>query len=408
MMNLVDSYSINDLSRLALVLLRRWGLITAIVFGMSLPAAELSESTIRHVQNAYQLQQQDKVSQAVDILVKFKSKHRYDNAFVHKMLGALYWQLDNPKQAIHFLTLAVDSAALKGAEHSESLQMLADLLLIEQEYVKSVTRYQQVLKIYQASQTPIPANTYELVWLRLAQAHYQQAHWAEVEASVNKQQFYQRKAKLPVNLDALKMKLGAQLQTQQWAAAIETTRDLRAVEPNELIWWRQLVSLYLTTSNQAEALVTLQQADRAGFNLDDQQLILLAQLYHHANVPYQAAVVLQRLSTLDESARLLAQQASFWQQAKEWDNAATSWKKAATLDRQYFRQYALLQVQQKHYLEALQAINQLNNPEPSMLLTKVSVLEKLGKSEQALQVATAVHQQSPSDSSLSWIRFLSQ
>lgn len=404
----VDSYVGNGCSRLALVLVRRWGLVMLALCGALAQAAELSEVTLRHVHKAYQLQQQDKVAQAVDTLVTFKSKHRYDTAFVHKMLGALYWQLDNPQKAIDFLTLAVDSSALTRDEQSESLQMLADLLLIDQQYAESEKRYQQVLSLYQDSQSAIPAKAYELIWLRLAQAQYQQTHWTEVEASIIKQQFYQRKAKLPVNIDALKMKLGAQLQTKQWSSAIDTTRELRAIEPNELNWWRQLVSLYLTTNNQTDALVTLQQADRAGFVLDDQQLTLMAQLYHHANVPYQAAVVFQRLSTLTTSAKLLAQQASYWQQAKEWDKAAASWKKAAMLDAQYFRQYALLQVQQKQYAEALQAINQLNNPDPALLLTKVSVLEKLGKLEQALQLATAVHQQSPSASSSSWIRFLSQ
>jgi tetratricopeptide (TPR) repeat protein len=164
----------------------------------------------------------------------------------------------------------------------------------------------------------------------------------------------------------------------------------------------------MQTKQHSQALITLQQADRAGFKLTQQQLTLMAQLYGRADTPYKAAQAYERLDNLGTSSTLLAQQASYWQHAKEWDKALSSWKKAAALDSKFNRQYALLQMQQKNYQSALEAINRLNKPDTSTLLTKVRVLNELGKPEEALKIATAVHQQSPSESTLSWIKFLSK
>jgi hypothetical protein len=372
-------------------------------------ASELSEYTIRNVQKAYQLQEEDHVTEAVQLLLKTESSKQYDNAFINRMLGSLYWQVGNPNSAVKHLILAVDSEALPEKEHRESIRMLADLLMVAENYAQAEQRYLQLLNaLNQSKTTPATFSEYEAVWLRIAQVQYKQEKWSSVEKSVDQQQHYQYKAKMRAKAEPLKMKLGALMAQDKWKDAITTTRTLRELQPNEELWWRQLTALYMQTKQHSQALITLQQADRAGFKLTQQQLTLMAQLYGRADTPYKAAQAYERLDNLGSSSTLLAQQASYWQHAKEWDKALSSWKKAAALDSKFNRQYALLQMQQKNYQSALEAINRLNKPDTSTLLTKVRVLNELGKPEEALKIATAVHQQSPSESTLSWIKFLSK
>ncbi|MGX9419087.1 tetratricopeptide repeat protein [Vibrio sp. WJH972] len=370
-------------------------------------AANLTEYTVRHVQKAYALQQEERLSDAVATLLSIESNKPYDNAYVNRMLGSLYWQLSKPKSATKHLVLSVDSGALSEQEQRESVRMLADLRMMEPSFPKAEKRYKQLLALM-SENSSTTSKSYEMVWLRIAQAQYQQEKWSSVEASVDKQQHYQRKAKLRAKAEPLKMKLGAQLAKEKWKSAISTTRSLRSIEPNEALWWRQLTALYMQTEQHSQALITLQQADRAGFDMSQEQLTLMAQLYGRLNAPYKAAETYGRLAKLDSSAKLLSQQASYWQLSKEWDKALVSWKKAANLDSKFNRQYALLHMQQQNYASALQAINRLKKPDTTTLLTKVRALNELGQPEEALRIATAIHKHSPSDSTLSWIKFLSE
>ena len=384
-------------------------IVLSTIFSMNANAAgELSEYTIRNVQKAYQLQEEDHLTEAVQLLLKTESNKQYDNAFINRMLGSLYWQIGNANSAVKHLTSAVDSEALTEQEHRESIRMLADLLMVAENYAQAEKRYLQLLNaLNQSKTTPATFSEYEAVWLRIAQVQYKQEKWSSVEKSVDQQQHYQYKAKMRVKAEPLKMKLGALMAQKKWKDAITTTRTLRELQPNEELWWRQLTALYMQTKQHSQALVTLQQADRAGFKLTQQQLTLMAQLYGRADTPYKAAQAYERLEKLSTSATLLAQQASYWQHAKEWDKALNSWKKAAALDSTFNRQYALLQMQQKNYESALRAINAINNPDSTTMLAKVRALNELGKTDEALQTVTLVHKKSPSDSTLSWIKFLS-
>jgi tetratricopeptide (TPR) repeat protein len=284
--------------------------------------------------------------------------------------------------------------------------MLADLLQLDGQYLLAESHYRALLKRYQS------AADLEPIWLRLAQVQYRLKHWSQVENSIKNQQRQMREAALPTKSAPLSLLLAAQLAQQHWSHAIETSLTLRQLEPDNSRWWYQLVNLYLKTEQYQRALVTLQQADRAQIALADQQLQLMAQLYAQLGVPNRAAETYQRLSGLHLSAGLLAQQASFWLAANEWDRAAQSWSQAAQIDKRYHWQLAQLRLQQSAYQDALASLEILISTADSaaekarILILKAQALNELGEQRAALVAITKAHQIAPSDETRGWINYL--
>jgi tetratricopeptide (TPR) repeat protein len=376
--------------------------ILAVVVVSNAWAKDLTASTLRQVLRAHELQQQEQVTEAIELLAEVAPSGLYDQAYVNRMLGNLYWQNDKPNQAIRYLTLAVDARMLSQMEQRDTARMLADILLMQGKYEQAESRYADLLKMYSE------AEDLQWGWLRVAQAQYQQEKWASVEKSILNQQRQRNAARLKPKVLPFNMLLSAQLAQKKWQSAIHTTRSLRRLEPDNVLWWKQLVALYMQTEKHTDALTTLQQADRANFTLSQEQLILMAQLYVQAGVPYKAAETYQRLPKLNQSTELLKQQANYWQLAKQWDNALESWRKAADLDPKYFEQYALIQLRLRDYQAALTAINKIPSQDASILITKAEILNQLGETTQALRAATQAHRLEASENTYGWVRFLTK
>jgi hypothetical protein len=379
-------------------------LLTIVFNALLIPAygSTLSNYSVGKVLQANELQQEDKLTEAITVLEEYDPSREYDKAYINRMLAGFYWQKQDPKNTIRLLTLAVDAKQLPVNAQRETLTMLADILIAEGEYRLSQKRYYELLPLLEDSRA------LELVWLRLAQSQYQLSKWAIVEKSVKQQQHFQTLAKIEPRVLPLNMQLGAQLAQQKWKSAIQTTASLRELEPKNEVWWRQLIALYMQTHDHRNALITLQQADRAKFILSNQQLTLMAQLYAQSGVPYQAAKTYERLSDIGRDPELIAQQAYYWQQAKEWQLALMHWDRAANLKPQYYKQYALLAIQQRELENALSAIDRMPNKDASLLVIKTQILNEMGKTEVALNTITLAHQLSPSDSTATWLRYLTQ
>ncbi|MDG3084908.1 hypothetical protein P7F88_01900 [Vibrio hannami] len=279
--------------------------------------------------------------------------------------------------------------------------MLADILLSEGRYQQAEDSYKSLLALYSKP------DDLEWIWLRIAQAQYQQNKWTSVEQSVDNQQKYQNQAGFNPKISPLNMKLYSQVALGKYTSAIYTTKAIRELEPNNLLWWKQLTSLYMHTQNYNLALVTLQQSERAGFELSKQYLELLAQLYGQLGVPEKAAETFQRLAVKYGELYFTVQAARYWQTAREWVKAESVWKQAAIHDGKYYWQLAQLKIQLHQYQGALDAIEKMPDMSSTVLLAKTRALNALGKHNKALESAKLAHQQSPSEESLSWIRYLS-
>ncbi|ANU36545.1 hypothetical protein RJD38_13590 [Vibrio scophthalmi] len=361
-------------------------------------AAELSQYTAIRVQKANQLAQDEKFAEAIQALRKIETSKSYDRAFVARMLGVFYWQDGQTKPAIKQLKLAVESKKLEDEQAWVTEKMLADLLLSDQQFSASLPHYYQLAKQVPESQTE------DQIWLRIAQAHYQIEQWKAVIPAIDKYRRFQAKDEL----QPLSLKLGAQLQLKRWNDAIPTLEKLVSLQPDKVNWWRQLVSLQLQQGQNKQALSTLALAKGQGVALSQQDRVLLAQLYAQRGIPERAAMELSQLEGATTDLDLIVSQASYWQQAREWQKATKQWQLAAKQAAKYHWNVAQLLVQEGQYQQALTVLDRVQGRKADVALAKTRAYYKLNQLEQALIHAKQADNIEPSSQSKSWIKYLSQ
>ncbi|PMH46117.1 hypothetical protein BCU68_08570 [Vibrio sp. 10N.286.49.B3] len=363
-------------------------------------AAELSQYTAVRVQKAHQLQQEDNIAGAIDLLSKLESNRAYDNAYIARMLGVFYWQTGDIKSAIKQLTVAVKSGLLKDDQAWQTERMLADVLLTDQQFKKAIPHYYQLAKSIPETQQG------DELWLRITQSHYQIQEWQSVLSALKQYDQFGN----PDELQPLSLKIGAELQLKQWQAAIKTVERLLILQPEEVNWWRQLVSLQLQLNRTHSALDSLALAKLQGVELSNQDLRLLAQLYAQRGIPERAALVLEAIDGSESDIDLIVDQAANWQNAKEWSKATQLWQKAAKQKPKYHWQVGQLLLQEGHYQQAIDVFDRVpgKDKQVDVALAKVRAFYKLEQLEPALIEAKKANNLKESREAKSWIKYLSQ
>jgi len=377
-------------------------LIFTLALMFALPAAaQLSPSVALSIEKAQALEQASKLGEAIALLNKLNVKRDFDKAFVDRALGVFYWQYGNNDKAIVHIKRAVDSEQLQDAQAWQTKRMLADLLLIDGQYAAALQYYYPLAR----SVPKEKAEQAEDVWLRIMQAHYQREQWQKVLAAYPD---YERVMNNTATVSALSLKLGAQLQLEQWRGATPTLKALIALEPDNKQWWRQLAANYVRLEQPKNAISTYLLAKRKGIALEPSEQRTVAQLYANVGVPERAAKWLKGLPESEQDAQTLAQQASLWQQAREWPQAISAWQLAAKKESQYHWQLALMQIQQGEYQQALTSLDRAETgaSKKDIALAKVQAYYKLNQFDHALEQAKVAQRISPDDAVESWLSFL--
>ncbi len=361
-------------------------------------AQELSQYTASRVQRAHSLAQEEKFKEAISTLESLDLSRGYDQAFVARMLGIFYWQNEQVKPAIKQLDFAVSSGLLQDEQAWQTRKMLADILLNEQQFAKALPHYYELSKAVPKNQ-----KAHE-VWLRIAQSHYQLSQWNKVLSAMGRYEKFGQ----PDELGPLSIKLSSELELKKWQPAIVTIKRLIAIEPERVEWWRQLVALHLRVDDSKRALDAMALAKLQGVALSQDDFKLLAQLYAKRGIPERAALIMEQLEDLNVDSQLKAQQATYWQMAKEWDKSIDSWRIAAKLDSKYYWNYSQLLVQQGHYQQALAALDKVKGRNADVALIKTRAYYKLNRLDDALVNAKRANEIKPSNQAKSWVKYLTQ
>ncbi|EKB1948732.1 tetratricopeptide repeat protein [Vibrio parahaemolyticus] len=361
-------------------------------------AQELSQYTASRVQRAHSLAQEEKLKEAISTLESLDLSRGYDQAFVARMLGIFYWQNEQVKPAIKQLDFAVSSGLLQDEQAWQTRKMLADILLNEQQFAKALPHYYELSKAVPKNQ-----KAHE-VWLRIAQSHYQLSQWNKVLSAMGRYEKFGQ----PDELGPLSIKLSSELELKKWQPAIVTIKRLIAIEPERVEWWRQLVALHLRVDDSKRALDAMALAKLQGVALSQDDFKLLAQLYAKRGIPERAALIMEQLEELNVDSQLKAQQATYWQMAKEWDKSIDSWRVAAKLDSKYYWNYSQLLVQQGHYQQALAALDKVKGRNADVALIKTRAYYKLNRLDDALANAKRANEIKPSNQAKSWVKYLTQ
>lgn len=381
-------------------MMKKFALVLALVLVAGPVNAELSQYTAGKVQRAHNLQQEEKLDEAIRLLAELTPSKAYDRAFVKRMLGVFYWQKGDLKQAIANLSDAVDSGLLLDEQAWVTQRMLADILLSDEQFKRALPHYYQLSKNIPETQKA------DELWLRIAQSHYQVSEWKQVLSAINT---YESLSRVD-DVQPLTIKLGAQLQLKQWSGALPTLKRLIGLEPNKTAWWQQMAGIQLRLGRSKDALDTLALAKRQGVKLTQQDLKTLAQLYAQRGIPERAAIIYAQLDDAQTDAELVSAQAMYWQMAKEWDKAISVWSQAAKLDTRHRWPLAQLLLQEGHYQQALTELDKvaLKGRKADVELAKVRAYYKLENYDQAIIHAKRANNIKSTSASKSWIKYLSQ
>jgi tetratricopeptide (TPR) repeat protein len=359
--------------------------------------------TATQVSKAYELEQEDKLSEAIKLLEGLKPSANYDKAYVARMLGIYYWQAEQADKAVKQLQIAVNTGAFEDEQGWQTERMLAELLLSEDKPEQALVHFNQLTKTAEANN--ISKDQITGVWLNKARTHYLLQQWKPLLAAINE---YHRRDNTP-KLQPLSLQLTGEMQLKRLKSAILTTQKLLALQPDNLMWWQQLSSLYMQTRQYKLALATLVSAERAGIELPENLQVSKAQLYSQQGIPEKAAQSYANLQVKESDIDTIIKQARHWQMAREWSNAQTAWLAAARLNGKYYEEVARLELQQGAFKQALSSLNKVTDiNQQEKLLLQVRAYVGLKDYAKATKVAQAAHREKPTTQTADWLQYLEQ
>jgi len=314
----------------------------------------LAERVARRVMSAFELYEENDIPGAIRELNEAPARTDYDRAYVARFLGSMYASLENddaaPGQAIRYLSQAVDANLLSFNDHAQSLQLLGNLYLIQENFEQALVtlrRYLQFTGEWDAD-----------VLVRMASAHMELRQFDRVIPFAEKalQNMRQPHRNPYVLMIAANYEAGKVPETLR---VLE--RGLEAL-PGEHRWWVQLGMIYMLNEQYEEALATLRIAFDAGYMRSSNDFRALVQLYANNSVPYYAADIMATnidAGNIERTDRNLATAARSYNSAREFAKSAEMYGKAvefAATDvdrRDYYRRQGEALLLAQKYREAI-------------------------------------------------------
>lgn len=311
----------------------------------------VGERAGKKVQKAFEAYNEDKVQEALDILYDIETSDDFDKAYVGRFIGNLL-AADEKKsdEALRYLTDAVKDKVLNDSEHANTLKLVANLNLREENYKEAINWYQQWMD-FTCKEDP---DTY----VRMAQAYFETKELDKVIEPANRAiELYDKPNKNPYVL-----KLQSYYQRKMYPETVEIAETLVNTFPENPTWWTQLGVFYMLVENYDDALSTMEIAYNAGYLDKEAQFKNLSQLYSTNGIPYKAAKILEKhleKGDIKKDASIMRNIANSFHQAKNYDIAANYYGKAADMssDPDDFQKQGTLLLVAEDYKGAVKALN---------------------------------------------------
>lgn len=288
----------------------------------------MGQRTGKKVQKAFELYNEDKLEEALAILLEMSPKSEFDKANVNRYIGGMYAGLDGKTaEAIKYLKLAAEADILPYRDHTEVLRNLAQLSYAQKDNENVIKYYKEYLA-FSLDEDP-------KAYLSIANSYFELKQYKNVmePASLSKK-FFAKWDKPNINPYSLIMMSYYELKNMP--AATEELEDIVKAFPEEGRFWVQLGGFYAVQEQNEKALSTYRLANKQGFITKEVDFKRLAQFYSNAGIPFKAAVVQEEQmdkGVLKRDEKGLSVMAQTFQNAKEFKKAAKYYGEAAALDK---------------------------------------------------------------------------
>jgi Flp pilus assembly protein TadD len=306
----------------------------------------------KKVAKAFEAYSADDIPGALVILLDIDAKKEYDKAYVARFIAVMYAQMGTETaKAIQYLKVAVEPDILNEQDQDQGLKLLADLQMQTKDYENALVNYKAWMDFTGKSDGD--------TWTKIAQAYYalKQLDKMIVPADNAIAAYGDKQNKNPYIL-----KVTSYYESKKFKDAVKTLETVLQIFPEDKTWWTQLGMFYLLIEDYNKGLETLDLAYKQGFLEKESEIKTLASLYSQSEVPYKAALLLEKhidsgLVTRDD--KNLASLANAWHAAQHIDKAAGYYgelAKMTNLAKHYSKQGMLLK-QDEQFKSAIVALN---------------------------------------------------
>lgn len=281
----------------------------------------------KKVIKAFDLYNEDKVDEALAILLEINPSNEFDRATVNRYIGGMYTGVEGKaKDAMKYLKLAVEADVLPYPDHSESLRNLAGLSASEKMY-KDAIKYNQMYLDFSMDEDP-------KIYLNIANSFYELKQYAKVIEPANKSIEYFAKWDKP-NQNPYVLKMASYYERRMNKEATKVLEELVKHFPEDAKWWVQLGGFYALTEQNDKALSTYRLAHKQGFLDKEVHFKRLAQFYSNAGIPFKSAKIQEdymNKGIIEKTEQSYSVMAQTFQNAKAFKKAAKYFGLAAALD----------------------------------------------------------------------------
>lgn len=309
----------------------------------------VGESVGKKVQKSFEAYTNGNVDAAIAILLEVNAKGGFDKAYVDRMLGNFYAEKGQMTTAIKYLKSAVQADILGGVDHAGTMRLYADLLLQEKQFKDAIPYYYKWMEFTCKSD----AQTYR----RIGIAYSELKDWNKVLQVADKGLSLSTEP----DKSLYQMKLTAYFNQKKYKDAVKVLEVMVPLFQDDKRLWVQLAQFYLMTEDYDKALATYDLSYKNGFLDTDSNITRLSQLLAQKGSPYKAAVIFEKhmkSGLIKESEKTLSTLAGFFQNAKEFKQAAHYYGKAGALSKDgelYLKQGRLLSLAED-YSAAISAL----------------------------------------------------
>ncbi|TRY29447.1 tetratricopeptide repeat protein [Aliiglaciecola sp. M165] len=310
----------------------------------------IGERAGKKIQKALEAYNNDLISEALELLYEIDTKQTYDRAFTDNFIGKMLAGQDGQgDKALQYLKGSVNPKALNDSEHAGTVRLVADLSMQEKKYDQAIEYYERWMT-FTCKQDPD-------VFTRMAQAYYELKQLPKmVEPSDKAIALYEKPNKNPYVL-----KLQSFYERKMYPQTVAVAEELVRIFPDNKQWWSQLGFFYMLVEDYKKALSTFEIAYNQGFLSKKSEIKALAQLYATNDIPYKAAVIMEKYikeGLIEKDDKSLANLANSWHQAREYKKAAGYYAQAAQEkeDPDYYRKQGILLHAAEDYKGALNAL----------------------------------------------------
>ena len=264
----------------------------------------------------------------------------------------MYAQMGNEEaKAIQYLKAAVEPDILNEGDQDQSLKLLADLQMQTKSYEEALVNYKAWMDFTGKSDGD--------TWTKIANAHYalKQLDKMIVPANNAIAAYGDKQNKNPYIL-----KVTSYYESKKFKDAVKTLETVIQIFPEDKTWWTQLGMFYLLIEDYKKGLATLDLAYKQGFLDKESEIKTLASLYSQNQVPYKAAVLLEKYidsGLVKRDDKNLSSLANAWHASQHIDKAAKYYGELAkmTNSAKHYSKQGMLLKQDEQFKAAIVALN---------------------------------------------------